>query len=147
MNRPYKSTGVPAFGVFKEPKDASEYTTKKKASLLCNKIKNYKNQKCTPTQIEDYLNSVNLNYGDLNINLITKLNLENKRVISYNYTDPSNNLIKPGVSPASINKNLIPYISYVIDPSGQLFGNTPCGITNYTKYMVYNPSPFINPEL
>ena len=40
--------------------------------------------------------------------------------------------------------NLIPgipnfYARYIIDPSGQLFGNTSCGVNNFLNYLVYNP--------
>ena len=31
------------------------------------------------------------------------------------------------------------YFYYTIDPLGELFGKTPCGILNYTNYMVFNP--------
>jgi len=30
-------------------------------------------------------------------------------------------------------------LKYTIDPLGELFGKTPCGILNYTNYMVFNP--------
>ena len=34
----------------------------------------------------------------------------------------------------------IPFLDYNIDPSGNLFGNTICGINNWEKYMVYDAS-------
>jgi len=41
------------------------------------------------------------------------------------------------ITPTAINSaSVLPfYEHYLIDPDGQLFGNTPCGITNFTKYM------------
>jgi hypothetical protein len=38
--------------------------------------------------------------------------------------------------PVIINSTTVFYKQYAIDPLGQLFGNTPCGILNYTKYMI-----------
>ena len=31
------------------------------------------------------------------------------------------------------------YFNYTIDPLGELFGKTSCGILNYTNYMILNP--------
>uniref|UniRef100_A0A6C0EWA2 Fibronectin type-III domain-containing protein n=1 Tax=viral metagenome TaxID=1070528 RepID=A0A6C0EWA2_9ZZZZ len=40
------------------------------------------------------------------------------------------------ITPTAIDSSNVPfYEHYLIDPDGQLFGNTPCGITNFTKYM------------
>ena len=40
------------------------------------------------------------------------------------------------ITPTAINSLSVPfYEHYLIDPDGQLFGNTPCGMTNFTKYM------------
>ena len=40
------------------------------------------------------------------------------------------------INPTAIDSSNVPfYEHYLIDPDGQLFGNTPCGITNFTKYM------------
>jgi hypothetical protein len=36
--------------------------------------------------------------------------------------------------------NPTPYLSYNIDVSGNLFGNSRCGINNYLNYVVYNPN-------
>jgi hypothetical protein len=61
--------------------------------------------------------------------LITKLDLKDVTVVE----DFSGNVV-----PSTINVTSIPYLSYNIDPSGNLFGNSQCGINNYVKYMVYN---------
>ena len=40
------------------------------------------------------------------------------------------------ITPTAINSLSVPfYEHYLIDPDGELFGNTPCGMTNFTKYM------------
>ena len=40
------------------------------------------------------------------------------------------------ITPTAISSLDVPfYEHYLIDPDGQLFGNTPCGMTNFTKYM------------
>ena len=57
-------------------------------------------------------------------NLITKLDL----------TDV------PVILPTTITTVTDPYKYYNIDPSGNLFGNTICGIDNWEKYMVYDAS-------
>jgi hypothetical protein len=31
-----------------------------------------------------------------------------------------------------------------IDPLGELFGKSACGTNNFTSYMVYNPSVYLN---
>jgi hypothetical protein len=62
--------------------------------------------------------------------LVTKLNLTNIPVIQQN---------KPYTVPAYLNKTAIPYLDYTIDPSGNLFGNTICGIDNFQNYLQYNP--------
>ena len=77
------------------------------------------------------------NKTNLNINLITKLDLKNIDVIS-------NNLTGEHPTPVILNPSSgIPYYNnYNIDPKGLLFGNTPCGINNYEKFMVFNP-PYV----
>jgi hypothetical protein len=70
----------------------------------------------------------NFNKANLNINLLTKLDLTNVNVMNIvsNYF--------------SINYGQ--FVRFIIDPSGQLFGNTPCGLNNFTHYMVYNPPSY-----
>ena len=45
-----------------------------------------------------------------------------------------------GNVPTTITTTAIPYLRYNIDPSGNLFGNTICGIDNWENYMVYDAS-------
>ena len=42
--------------------------------------------------------------------------------------------------PTTISTDAVPYLDYNIDPCGNLFGNTICGINNYVNYMVYTKS-------
>jgi hypothetical protein len=128
----------PTFGVFRSYHSANDYTTKlKNKVLLCH------SKKCTTgVQLGSqgiylaFLNKVNnrkeLNTNNLNINLITKLDLLNVPVIKNNYNDP-------GI-PTSINTQVVPYLNYTIDPEGKLFGKTTCGANDYLNYLVYTAS-------
>lgn len=133
------------FGAFNEPLDAGEYISNKKAKAtfcLANnctagtKVKTQSNlllfKKSNYLNYYQYTN--NINPTNLNINLITKLNLQDVPVIQ------SSN--PPYESPTSILSNSATstiYLDYNIDPSGNLFGNTPCGLSNYLNYLEYNP--------
>ena len=136
------SSGKKAFGVFSESQNAGDYILNKKArATYC--VAN----KCVPsvkvgTQSNLLLfNTANklslypckntINRANLYINLITKLDLSgNIPVIEDFYSKEV---------PSTIDTDVIPYLVYNIDPSGNLFGNTTCGAYNYTNYMVYNP--------
>ena len=124
------------FGVFSEPQTAGDYLYNKKAkTLFCNSIRNkhlYYEKNLLYKRSLQLSNKINIiDKTNLNINLITKLDLQNVPVIQ----DLSNNTI-----PSSINTTNIPYLTYNIDPSGVLFGNTVCGLYNYEKFIVYDIS-------
>ena len=136
------SSGRSAFGVFSEPQNAGDYTNNKTAKTtfcLANK--------CVPSKTVNtqgnllllnrsnklnYYRCVNsFNKANLNINLITKLDLKDVPVIKK---------VDSNEIPIPINLSAdIPYLDYIIDPSGALFGNTICGVNNYVRYLVYNP--------
>ena len=142
-SRPFKPyMGKNTFGVFKESNEAGEYILNKKAiTTFCNP------NICVPsrtllTQSNRLLlrNANNIYFGiskntyntsNLNVNLVTKLNLSDVPVI----IDVSGN------SPAQLNVTSIPYLDYTIDPSGNLFGNTICGTNNFQNYLQLNPPP------
>ena len=87
--------------------------------------------------ISDRIPTYDFNKTNLNINLITKLDLQNVSVIENNLTGqiPTPIILDPSSG--------IPYYNnYKIDPDGVLFGNTICGVNNYEKFMVYNP-PYV----
>jgi hypothetical protein len=145
------NSGVKSFGVHKGALYASEYIMSKKTlTTFCNtnKCENsffpVKNGKVNTQGNLLMLNKANnLKYyaknnvknGNLYINLITKLNLQDVPVICNN-TSP--NLYS---SPVSLSKtSTVPYyINYQVDPSGNLFGNTTCGKNRFLSYLVYNP--------
>jgi hypothetical protein len=147
MSRPFaKNNGKNTFEQFIEPLNSSEYTTAKKVrNIFCpikpcippNKNINSQNNYISYTIYNK--SRVNLNnYIDtsaLYINLITKLNLENVVVVS----DLSGN-----INPVTIDTTVEPYLKYNIDPSGNLFGNTVCGINNFENYITYNSGDIIN---
>jgi len=141
MSRTFNTNSAKkAFGVFSEPLYASDYIYNKKAkTIFCNV--NYCEPNIIVNTAANYLllkraaelNNSNviasINKRNLYINLITKLNLTNVPVIK----DMTNDEI-----PAHINTNVIPYLTYNIDPKGVLFGNTPCGLNNYLSYLEYD---------
>ena len=147
MSRPFaKYSAKSTFAQFKEPLDANEYINNKKIKYtfcnpnICHPNKNVYSQ-------SNYLNLRTANNiafdscidsidkSQLYINLITKLDLSSNipgtkiPIIS----DLSGN-----ISPVIIDKTAIPFLKYNVDPSGILFGNTPCGINNWQNYIVYN---------
>ena len=144
MARPFtnSSSANKAFGVFSESQSAGDYIYKKKTqATYCNA------NICTPSltvgsesnyllfkranKLSVYSCQHFIDKANLNINLITKLDLSgNIPVIQ----DSSGNF------PTSITTDPNPYLRYNIDPSGNLFGNTICGINNWEKYMVYDTS-------
>jgi hypothetical protein len=126
-----------AFGVFKESKDAGEYIYNKKSRATYCVANN-----CSPSiKVSSQSNKLlfnnsnklslypclnHINPANLNINLITRLNLNRALVIK----DISNNVI-----PSTINTTSIPYLTYEIDPSGNLFGDSVCGIDNFKRFL------------
>jgi hypothetical protein len=137
----------PSFGSNKESNDAGDYILRKKAratfctSASCPPRYNFNTQgELNLLRTAKYLDNANchlpFNKNNLNINLVTKLDLSDVCVIE----DASGN-----VCPTNIVYNKIPdfYNYYIIDPSGNLFGNTQCGINNFLNYLVYNP-PYNN---
>ena len=135
------SSGKKAFGVFSEPQDAGGYIFNKKArATYC--VAN----KCVPSvkvgsqsnlllfnrsnKLSIYPCKNVFNRANLYINLLTKLDLSGNIPVIENF---SGNTI-----PSTITTDAIPYLDYNIDPCGNLFGDTVCGINNFVNYMVYN---------
>jgi hypothetical protein len=105
----------PTFGLFYEPQDAGEYILNKKAktsicglNVCATQVKSQSN--LLLLKKSKYLNYYkginNINTTNLNMNLITKLNLTDVNVLQ----------------PVDMSLNVIPYKYYTIDPSGELFG-------------------------
>jgi hypothetical protein len=137
--------GKSAFCKVKEPIDGGEYILNKKAKNtycspnICHPNKNVNSEsnllmlkKANTLKFNSFIS--NFNKSNLYINLYTKLNL--KRVCTI--TNLSNNNCPIAITQNVPAITLEPFSNYVIDPSGNLFGNTPCGINNFVNYMVYN---------
>jgi hypothetical protein len=145
MARPFKTyPGRPTFEVYNEPLDAGEYIKNKKAIATFCGANVCKPSRAVGTQSNllllnkaNYLNyytSGEIDRTNLYINLLTKLDLTDVPVIQ-------NNATPPFVTPTDISNNAFTYSQYLIDPCGNLFGNTNCGVNNYENYLVYNPAP------
>lgn len=140
MANSYKnvSSAKKAFGNLQSGQDASDHT--KNISML-NMYKNINrchaytrvlnsSQLMNIRNMEIMRNSryYNYNKANLSLNLVSKLNLKNLCVIK----------VATGLCPAIMDCAYVPYTTYIIDPSGDLFGNTPCGLTNYTNFLECN---------
>lgn len=140
-SRPFKPyMGKNTFGVLKEPQEAGQYILNKTATTsfcapnVCVPSRTVASQssrlilrranKIYFSRCQDPYNTANLN-----INLVTKLNLSGVPVI----IDVSGNY------PTNLDVTSIPYLDYTIDPSGNLFGNTVCGADNFQNYLEFNP--------
>lgn len=140
-NTTYSGTttnGSQTFGQLSASRNASDYISNKKAKAT------YCNSKIclpkTPTSNQsNYLLSKKSNYirystekGENKNNLASGLNttidLLNVRVIQNN----------AGESPTTISTSSIPYLTYVIDPSGVMFGNTICGLNDINDFRIIN---------
>jgi len=131
----------PAFGVLQNNSYASDYIQKKKLrQLLSSSVKNQKSTNITKynssilNNCEIYNNIVYnkffFNKTDLVAGLYSKENLNGVITLS-GITQTQSVTISP-----SINPTIQPfYYYYTIDPNGELFGNTQCGINNYTNFM------------
>lgn len=131
--------GNAAFGQLNSTTTAGEYIYKKHSQYeytnpsRCVKVKNYQDLYALKTSFGiKYLNkqdTIKSQKNNLVSGLYTKLDLKDVSVIS----NSSNN-----VSPTSITLTSIPFLDYNIDPQGQLFGNTICGLNNFINYKVGN---------
>jgi hypothetical protein len=142
MSRPFANNSAKsAFAQFKESSCASDYTSIKKIkSSFCNPNYGRHSSKNVYSQsnrmfIQKANNILhpcnNINKTQLYINLITKMDLsENIPII-----EDLNAKTYPVVIDEYVNR---PYLKYNIDPSGNLFGNTVCGINNFENYIVSN---------
>ena len=134
------------FGQFLESQNAGDYILNKSAkTTYC--IPNKCTQSFKVGSQNNYLMYKNsnrltfpsnclssINKSNLNINLITKLDLKDIPVIA----DFSGNKIPSSIVDSNL---IIPYLEYNVDPRGLLFGNTLCGTNNFLRYLVYN-SPY-----
>jgi len=152
----------PAFGTLKQVVFQSDYLSRKKAlrtvctsQANCGQIKNAKSYK----QVNEYNEGFRLkqarnctilpfNKSNLIINLYSKMDLKYSCPLingfpCINCSDLMNpscciNACKGSKTIDNIDKPFNWF--HTIDPVGDLFGKTQCGIENYTNYMVFNPA-------
>ena len=141
------NSGYRTFGVFSEPLDAGHYIYNKKARASFCVANNCKPAVKVGTQSNMLLFNMSnrlsvfpcqnvIDKANLNINLITQIDLSGVPVIQdLSNSDVPTSIIPTTMANASIN---YPYLTYNIDPCGNLFGNDICGINNFVNYMVYN---------
>jgi hypothetical protein len=136
-SRPFSSySGKSAFGQVREPLDAGEHVLNKKAvASYCNVGRCVLGQSrrtsaelllLEQAQRLKYTNQ--FNRANLYVNLYSQMDLSGVCPI----VDLSGNcptVIASTVTPSALN------LDYVIDPSGVLFGNSTCGINNFTEFM------------
>ena len=135
--RPFNTyMGKNTFGVLKEPIQAGDYTINRGALVgfcppnICARNRTgvtQSNYLLLKRAKALYVNDL-YNPADLNMNLVTQLDLSGCSII----LDNSGNIV-----PAHLSILSTPYLDYTIDPSGVLFGNTICGATNFTEYLKY----------
>jgi hypothetical protein len=129
-----------SFGTLKESQTCGDYLLNKKALntyCLYNKCITLKSVKSESELLQlrrayylNFLKCSDFNKKNLCVNLLTSVDLTDIPVIGSN-TDPI-------ITPTIINTTSIPYLTYVVDPSGNLFGNSVCGLTNFENYLVPN---------
>jgi hypothetical protein len=133
------------FGVYKEPLESGEYIQNKKATTtFCSANKCHPNKSLNTQENlsllkkSNYLKYYNcngfFNKSNLNINLLTTLNLAGVNVNQNTLSGPPIQIITPAI----INSYFNPYMNYSIDPNGSLFGNMFCAKNNYQYYLQLN---------
>jgi hypothetical protein len=141
----------PTFGNLKQIVYQSDYLNKKKSKLIyctnpniCNKFINAKNYNDLYLyNSEKYLNNkfsrVSASKDDLVFALYTKENLKGVCTVQNGFPSTCNSLgyCDSCKTPTIINiASPVPfYDNHTIDPNGQLFGNTYCGVNNFVSYM------------
>lgn len=143
MSRPFaKYPAKPAFGEINEPLEAGEYIQNKKTRYsfctpnICHPNKNVYSQSNLMTLKRANTLLFNpcensFNPAQLYSNLYSELDLSGNVLV---IADLSGNTY-----PTPISTTVTPYLKYNIDASGELFGNSVCGIYNFENYIVYNP--------
>jgi len=137
-SRPYSSySGKSAFGQVREPLDAGQHILNKKAIYsYCNVGRCVLGQNRGTSadllllqQANRLKYTNNFNHADLYVNLYSQMDVGNVCTIS----DLSGNC--PTTISTTVTPNTLP-LEYVIDPSGALFGNTTCGLNNFTEFNI-----------
>lgn len=141
----------PTFGNIRPNMFQSDYIKRKKAlSTFQSKIFKKKSSYSYDTK---YLLNKGKYYGINNCDILpvnksnliagqyTKMDLQDVcDITTFSSTiDPSENDCIDRCTSVQLDPSVIFYENYVVDPCGQLFGNSQCGELNYTHYMVYYP--------
>jgi hypothetical protein len=148
------------FGSLIEPTNSSNYLLNKKSKVLYNNAltKKIKNNNYLSYQDHNLLKNgckllkpntiLPFNKGNLQINLITKMDLKcvstlSSSIIYTKYIDSSVLPTSPTTTLPMIgyfnNVSNFPFwYFYNIDPKGSLFGVNNCSVNNFLKYMVLN---------
>lgn len=142
-----------AFGTLKQVSYQSDYIINKKSKLnycndgtgvKCNKIINYSNyNQFNLFNNGRYVNALDtkkilpFNKTDLIAGLYSKMNLNNVCTVINGYPcssietcDSCSNIVT-----VDANSSIPFYVTNTIDPIGELFGNSQCGINNFIDYM------------
>lgn len=146
MSRPFShNSAKSSFAQVKEPIEASTYTLLKRAKYtfcqpnICHPNKNVYSQSnlmlLRTSNLLTFRPCIKFDKTALYVNLYTELDLSDLSGNTPVIFDSSNNIF-----PATINTSVTPYLTYNIDPSGVLFGNSTCGINNYLDFVKYDTS-------
>ena len=141
IGKPFSSSfrnGKSAFKLNQEPSDASEYIQQQKvSSMYCNSSLNCEDKIVAKNYNDLYLfekakkqasksNGFAFSKQNLNMGLFTQMDLTNVNTLKRN---------NPSVSPTTVDPNVPIILYYTVDPSGQLFGSSPCGTYNFLNYI------------
>jgi hypothetical protein len=140
MSRPFaKYFARPTFAQINEPQAAGDYISKKKLNYLFPNVTNGNKN------IGSHTNYINIIKQKNNCNNYVD-NFDTQQLYSnlYDTLDLSGGVLvisnlEENTFPVSFDKDSIipPFLKYNIDASGNLFGNTLCGINNYKQYLRY----------
>jgi len=144
----------PTFGILRPNTFQSDYITNKKSRIIyCNEPNKCSNKTGSYNQMNLFNNGRRLSYKylannrlvpfnktDLIAGLYSKMDLQNVCTLINGF--PCNNIDTSCAAcsdPVSIDTSSTVPLNWTntIDPVGALFGNTQCGILNYTNYMKY----------
>jgi hypothetical protein len=143
INPTFYSLAKPAFGQLRESGDASDFTSKKKIKLLhkqlfesvsvgsYDKFFSLKRSRLL-VDLECCGNVYPFNTFNLVSNLFSYEDLQGINVIGKIKNEDICQDIVTYVSPSD--KTVPFYYNYYIDPCGELFGRSPCGLKNYLAY-------------
>jgi hypothetical protein len=135
------TNGSQAFGHSSTSQNASDYILNKKTNLITCKSKmclpktptiNQSNylllKKTNYIRYSNATNPLGSSKNYLASGLTTTIDLLNVPVIQ----------TTAGESPTPISTSSIPYLTYLIDPSGVMFGNSICGLNDINNFRIIN---------